>query len=66
MNRSMTCRKHKLVASKPESSLGIRDELRRRSAFCSSGVRHRDGVNSVEALAGNVGPCISMLREESK
>ncbi len=66
MNRSMTCRKHELVASKPDSSLGIREELRRRSAFCRSGVRHRDGVNSVGALAGNVGPCVPMPREESK
>ena len=66
MNRSMTCRKHELVTSKPEASLGIREELRRRPAPCRSGVRHRDGVNLVEALAWNVGPCIPMPREESK
>ena len=66
MNRPMTCRKHELMTSKPESSLGIRERLRRRPAFCRSGVRHRGGVNLVEALAWNVRPCIAMVREESK
>ncbi len=66
MNRPMTCRKHELMTSKPGSSLGIRERLRRRPAFCRSGVRHRGGVNLVEALAWNVRPCITMLREESK
>ena len=66
MNRLMTCRKHDLVASKPESSLGIRDRLRGRPIFCRSGVRHRGGVNLVEAFAWNVGTCIAMLRKESK
>jgi hypothetical protein len=60
MNRLMTCRKHKLMTPKPESSLGIREGLRRRPAFCRSGVRHRGGVNWVEALAWNVRPCIAM------
>jgi hypothetical protein len=66
MNRSMTCRKHGLMMSEPEASLCIREELRRRPAFCRSGIRHRGGVNLVEALVGNVGPCIPMPREESK
>ena len=66
MNRLMTCRKHELMTSEPDSSLGIRDGLRRRPAFCRSGVRHRGGVNLVEALAWNVRPCIAILREESK
>jgi len=66
MNRPMTCRKHEPMTSKPESSLGIRERLRGRPAFCRSGVRHRGGVNLVEALAWNVRPCIAMLREESK
>ena len=39
---------------------------RRRPAFCRSGVRHRGGVNLVEAFAWNVGTCIAMLRKESK
>ena len=66
MNRLMTCRKHERMTSKPESSLGIREGLRGRPAFCRSGVRHRGGVNLVEALAWNVGTCIAMLRKESK
>ncbi len=66
MNRLMTCRKHELMTSEPDSSLCIRDELRRRPAFCRSGVRHRGGVNLVEAFAWNVGTCIAMLRKESK
>ena len=66
MNRPMTCRKHEVMMSKPEFSLGIRERLRGRPAFCRSGVRHRGGVNWVEALAWNVRPCIAMLREESK
>lgn len=66
MNRSMTCRKHKLLMSKPEISLDIREKLRRRPTFCRSGVRHRGGVNLVEALAWNVGPCVPMPREEFK
>jgi hypothetical protein len=66
MNRLMTCRKHEMMTSEPESSLDIRERLRRRPAFCRSGVRHRGGVNLVEALARNVRPCIAMLREESK
>ena len=66
MNRLMTCRKHEMMTSEPESSLDIRERLRRRPAFCRSGVRHRGGVNLVEAFAWNVRPCIAMLREESK
>ena len=66
MNRLMTCRKHKRMTSKLETSLDIRERLRRRPAFCRSGVRHRGGVNLVEALAWNVRPCIAMLRKESK
>ncbi len=60
MNRLMTCRKHELMTSKPDSSLCIRERLRGRPAFCRSGVRHRGGVNLVEALAWNVRPCIAM------
>ena len=66
MNRLMTCRKHELMTSKPESSLGIRERLRGRPAFCRSGVRHRGGVNLVEAFTWNVGTCTAMLRKESK
>ncbi len=66
MNHSMTCRKHGLMTPEPEATLGSREELRGRPIFCRSGVRHRGGVNLVEALAWNVGPCIAMRREESK
>ena len=62
MNRSMTCRKHELMTSKPDSSLDIRERLRGRPVFCRSGVRHRGGVNLVEALAWNVRPCIVMFK----
>ena len=66
MNRPMTCRKHGLMTSKPDSSLGIRERLRRRPAFYRSGVRHRGGVNLIQAHVRNVGTCVSMLREQRK
>ena len=62
----MTCRKHKLVASKSGTALGRREEPRRRLAYCLGGVRHRDGVSLAEALLRNVGTCILMSRENSK
>jgi len=43
-----------------------RDEARGKPADCPSGDRHKDGVSPAQALAENVGTCVSMLRENSK
>lgn len=34
--------------------------------YCPNGVRHKEGVNSSEALVWNVGTYVSLLRERHK
>ena len=61
----MTCRKRRDDVKTRGVSL-IWDKSEGYLFYCSVGVRHEGGVNSVQALVGNVGTCTPMPREKLK
>ena len=44
----------------------IRDKSERCSAYCSGGIRHRDGVTFTEAFIWNMGTCRQDIKENLK
>ena len=52
----MKCRKRMDVIKTGVLSL-LRDEARKKPAYCPSGDRHKDGVSPAQALVRNVGTC---------
>ena len=61
----MTCRKRRDDVKTRGVSL-IWDKSEGYLFYCSVGVRHEGGVNSVQALVWNVGTCTPMPREKLK
>ena len=41
-------------------------EVQRGPAYCLGGIRHKGGVNLIQALVRNVGTVVPMLREKLK